>query len=228
MLTQVGVSTRNFFTELIRSWRELLIFVQPAELSMFGLLVANKTLGIYRTMLNLWWFMVVLIAAGVYESTLHTDPLITLSVYSLFIILISRSTVSQKIPTYIFFSAKTGIALPLIGLYLVISWYPQLMILSPLAMLLSYCVLDAHVAFLDMAQAFWRAIKIFLYHCPFFIIVYLCSWYLVYPVLAYPFLWAAGLYGNSIALMLLLPWYSAMIVYGYTRFMREHMDYYYS
>jgi len=195
---------------------------------MLGLLVANKALGIYRTMVTLWWFMVVLIAAGVYESTLHTVPVITLSIYSLFIILISRSTVSQKSASYIFFSAKTAIALPLIGLYLVVSWYPQLMILSPLIMLLAFCLLDAQIAFSDMLQAFGRAIKIFLYHYPFFIIVYLCSWYLVYPVLAYPFMWAAGLYGNSIALMLLIPWYSAMIVYGYTRFMREHMDYYYS
>lgn len=246
-MTQARMHARNFFVELIRSWRELLIFVKPSELSMFGLLVLNKTFNIYRSALYQGWFVVVCIMCAYFEQSYYAFPVISMTAYALFMLLVSRSTVSLKTIWYLSSSTKTMLvlcALVILSLAQLVSvsipgkelfalvggLYTQLLILSPAIMLILLCLLDAHLTAQDMVRAIDRAIKIFLYHYPFFIIVYLCSWYLVYPLMLFTVSYAPLMVqniGQWVYCMVLIPWYYAALVYGYTRFMREHMDYYY-
>lgn len=253
MTTQtISQGIGNFFVELIRSWREQLIFLQPSELATMGLIILNKALSIYRAMLKFWWIILLFLTLMSYEQSYHAVPVIMFGIYGIFILLLARSSVPLKDYAYLFASKKSVIAFVLIvvvsglnlfpflgnGLFAtLLGWHKNIIILSPLIRLVVLCKLDAYVSPAAGMRALIRGGKIFLYHYPFFIIVYVCAWYLVYPCIAWPFVWlgsmvsgyipAAEQMSHFIALMIWIPWYSAAIVYGYTRFTREHMDYYY-
>lgn len=248
----VAQGVRNFFVELLRSWREQLIFLQPAELASMGLIILNKVARMYQDMLRFWLLILLFLALMFYEQAYHAVPMIMLGAYGVFILLLARSSVPLKNYAYIFFSNKSLIALllimvigalnllPLQGmnfLTIILGWHTDVIILSPVIRLVVLCTLDTSPSLSAETAAVGRATKMFLYHYPFFIIVYFCAWYLLYPFIAWPFGFLGGMLSGYVpsavpisqflALMVWIPWYSATIVYGYTRFMREHMDYYY-
>jgi hypothetical protein len=248
----IAQEVRGFFTTMVRSWQEMLIFTHISELTSMGLIIANRALTVYWYMLRFWWLVLGFLALMVYEQSYHAVPVIMLGAYGVFILLLTRSSVPLKNYAYVFASNKSIIALimivtigvinliPFHGIHFfttILGWHKDIIILSPIIRLAVLCKLDDHISLVAGPRALVRATKMFLYHYPFFIIVYFCAWYLLYPLVAWPFVWFGALLSGSIpsapvisqflALMLWIPWYSATIVYGYTRFMREHMDYYY-
>jgi len=108
---------------------------------------------------------------------------------------------------------------------------------SPIIVLWILWMLDA-----PSWRGYWIATKntgkMFLLHWPFFIPLYACVWFVLHflcvQALFNVFITLDSRYASLelqisqiLSMLFLMPWYIAMMNYGYTKFMREHMGRYY-
>jgi hypothetical protein len=233
---------RNFFVELLRSWKEDVRLLTPSELSLAGLLIANKTRMLYK---YLWWLVLGMLAWCLYGNASPFLSSLVFSCFGMVSVMVSRPSVLGPENIYkegqkLFIAGGAILLSTLITVYGMPLLSPLLGMLThiflfPLAVLLVLCMLDAHFSFSALCAATKRAIKLCLYHYPFFIMVYGCSWYLLYTSLRWLltkllYVMGVGMFFNAscVASALIFPLFSAAVVYGYIRFLREHMDYYYA
>jgi hypothetical protein len=232
----------------LQSWTESLD-LRWSELKITGLLIINSMYQAVKQIAIYFYGVPLLFVITAYYFY-GLGPLGAMG-YLIFLVLLMRPSVGIKNLTY-FLNALS----PLIGLLVIayllfdwlgsmfnqyaprtaplllqligyeINWVTNFFVLSPFVILWMFWLFDARYGVADFFVTLKRALLMFFYHYPYFMLVYLLVRYVALPIAMISGRVAPGL---PIVLVVvgIMPLYCAAIRYGYIRFLRQNFGRYY-